>query len=293
MYVVATPIGNLRDLTLRSMDVLAEVDWIAAEDTRRTRVLLAHLNLRGKAILRLDTHAHADRVGRVVERLENGESGALVTDAGMPCISDPGAALVRAASERGLSVVAVPGPSALTAAVAVSGLVAGSFWFVGFPPRKGPERRALVTRIAGTQEPVVLFEAPGRTGSVLRELAELMPEREASVSRELTKAFEETRRGTVTELAQCADWRGEVTIVLGRWAGKATRPERTAYDIDRAIDDRLARGESAKSIARCLAHETGLSRRGLYARVHRTTDKAAYTDDESDPPLGGGAVWLG
>jgi 16S rRNA (cytidine1402-2'-O)-methyltransferase len=271
---VGTPIGNLGDLTLRAIEVLRQVSGVAAEDTRRARALLSHLGLDSKRLVRLDSHAPGANLGEVVRLLGAGESIALVTDAGMPSISDPGASLVRAVAAEGLPIAVVPGPSAVTAAVAASGLVNGPFWFVGFLPRKGRGRRELVSRIAATREPVVLFEHPGRTAGTLSELSAMSPERPATVCRELTKLFEETRRGSLAELAQQSEWRGEVTIVLG--PGNPDRPE-ASHDpeaLDQQILERIGRGDSTKAIARELGAETGLGSRAVYARVESLRNAA-------------------
>jgi len=223
LFVVATPIGNLRDITLRAVDVLREADRILAEDTRRTRALLSHLGIAGKPMDRLDAHAEGDAVQGVLARLAAGERVALVTDAGTPVVSDPGALLIRAAAERGLRVTPVPGASAVMAAVTLSGLVSSGFRFLGFLPRGGPERRTAVERVVETPEAVVLFESPQRLGETLAELAQAMPEREATVARELTKLLEEAVRGTLASLAAQAEreWLGEITLVLGPYAGRA------------------------------------------------------------------------
>ncbi len=266
LYVVGTPIGNLGDLTLRAIETLGRVSCVAAEDTRRARALLSHLNIVGKQLLRLDSHAPDQNLAKVLADLESGAEVALVTDAGMPSISDPGALLVQAVTARGLEVHVLPGPSAVTAAAAASGLVEGPFWFVGFLPRKGGERRALLARIAVAPEPVVLFENPGRTHATLSELAASNGERPACVCRELTKLHEETVRGPLAVLAERSEWRGEVTIVLGR-AG--TSPVERAHPeaVDELIRDRIQRGDSTRDIAREIALETGLGRREVYERT--------------------------
>jgi 16S rRNA (cytidine1402-2'-O)-methyltransferase len=267
LFVVSTPIGNLGDLTLRAMEVMRQVAAVAAEDTRRARALLSHLGVSGPKLLRLDAHAPEVNLRRVLELLESGKSVALLTDAGTPSISDPGAPLVRRVRERGLPVTVIPGPSALTASVALSGLVAGPFWFLGFLPRKGPRRRALLGRIQATREAVVLFESPSRTRLTLGELASLMPERTACVCRELTKVYEESVCGPLGELAARAEWRGEVTIVLGPGREESSQASTDPGDLDGQIAERLAAGDSVKDIARDLAAQTGLARRELYQRA--------------------------
>lgn len=267
LYVVATPIGNLDDLTVRASRVLAEVDAVLAEDTRRTRQLLTHLGLQ-KPLRRFDAHAEAGSVERIAKELAEGANLALVSDAGTPVISDPGAELVRAAVEAGANVIAVPGASAVLTALVASGLAGGGFRFFGFLPRSGTERLDALARIVETPEPVVFYEAGNRTGATLAELSARAPERRAAVARELTKLHEEFARGTLTELAARYaddDARGEVTIVLG------AAPAREETIDDRAIDERIDRelvsGRSAKDTADIVAAWTGLPRREVYARV--------------------------
>jgi 16S rRNA (cytidine1402-2'-O)-methyltransferase len=228
--------------------------------------LLSHLGISGKALTKLEAHADARSVERLVDRLAEGESIAYVTDAGMPCVSDPGSALVRSAIARGLRVEIVPGPSAVTAAVALSGLVDAPFWFAGFLPRRGRARADVLDRIEATADPVVLFEAPTRIRATLAELAARSPERHAAVCRELTKLHEEVVRGTLSELAGAdRDWRGEITLVLGHAPAKAIAV--SDADLDARIAERLEAGASAKEIAAELAAATERPRRELYARV--------------------------
>lgn len=269
LFVVGTPIGNLDDLTARAAATLRAVEHVAAEDTRRTRALLSHLDIHGKQLHALDANAPPQRVAGLVERLEAGESVALVTDAGMPAVSDPGAALVRAAAARGVRVEVVPGPSALTAAVALSGLVEGPFLFLGFLPRSGGKRRAALERVAATTEPVVLFEAPNRTAATLADLAALEPGRVACVCRELTKIHEETVRGSLAILAEPArEWRGEVAIVVGPGTGRPA-PRLDDAELDARITERLDAGASPRTVTDELLADSGLPRRELYARIQR------------------------
>jgi 16S rRNA (cytidine1402-2'-O)-methyltransferase len=267
LWVVATPIGNLGDLSRRAEAALRDADLVVAEDTRRTRALLSHLGIGGKPITRLDAHASDDDLARVVAVMSSeGRRVALVTDAGTPVVSDPGAEIVARAAAAGVPVVTLPGPSAAIAALSVSGF-AGGFRFFGFLPRGGAERREALARVAATEEVVILFESPQRLGQTLGELALAMPERRAVVARELTKIHEEAVRGTLTQLATVErEWLGEITLVLGPHV--ARREAALADDeIDRRIDAELARGRRAKDVADQLALETGSSKRDLYARV--------------------------
>jgi 16S rRNA (cytidine1402-2'-O)-methyltransferase len=268
LFVVATPIGNLGDLTLRAIETLRTVDRVVAEDTRRTRGLLSHLGISGKPLDRLDAHAAAPDVERVVARLREGERIALVTDAGTPLVSDPGAALVKAAIDAGVPVVAIPGACAAVAALCVSGLSTGGFRFVGFLPRSGPERREAVALVAATPETVVLYESPQRIAETLADLGRAMPARAAVVARELTKVHEELVRGTLAELATQPprEWVGEITLVLGP-AALTAGPSVSDEEVDRRIDEGLARGRRAKDLAEELSLETSLSRREVYGRI--------------------------
>ncbi|HKO93321.1 MAG TPA: 16S rRNA (cytidine(1402)-2'-O)-methyltransferase, partial [Polyangiaceae bacterium] len=215
LFVVSTPIGNLGDITRRAVEVLNLVPCVVAEDTRRTRALLSALAIASKDVRALNAHSSAEAVAQIVARLERGEDVALVTDAGTPAVSDPGRALVQGAAAHGIPIRVVPGPSAVTAAVALSGLVEGPFCFFGFLPRRGAARQRYLERIAESPEPVVIFEAPPRLTETLRELAAALPERRAFIGRELTKLYEEGLRGTLAELAARTDeWRGEIVLVI-------------------------------------------------------------------------------
>jgi 16S rRNA (cytidine1402-2'-O)-methyltransferase len=268
LYVIATPIGNMGDVTLRAVETLRAAPIVAAEDTRRTRALLEHLGIAGKRLVSVHAHSRESDVERLAEHLAAGQDVAFATDAGTPLVSDPGSALVAAAIRVGADVVPVPGPSAVLAALVKSGLASDAgFRFVAFLPREGPRRREAIESIASTPEPVVLFESPVRLGATLKELAEAMPDRTACVVREITKVHEEAIRGTLLELGEREEeWRGEITVVLG-----AHRPEdRSSIDegaIDARITLELARGVHAKAVAERIAAWSGRPRRELYARV--------------------------
>jgi 16S rRNA (cytidine1402-2'-O)-methyltransferase len=269
LYVVGTPIGNLGDITLRALETLRAVSDVAAEDTRRTRALLTHFGISGKRLHAIDAHAGEREIQKVVLRLSEGHDVALVTDAGMPTVSDPGAALVRAATARNHRVLVLPGPSAVTAASALSGLVEASFWFAGFLPRRGQKRERAIERIAACPDPVVLFEAPNRLAETLVDLAAVQSARAASVSREISKLHEETLRGSLSELAARVageDLRGEVTIVLGP-AVSDPGEELDDAELDSRIEARLREGAPTKAIAAELAALSGRPRREIYARV--------------------------
>lgn len=268
LYVVATPIGNLGDLSQRAADTLREVAVVLAEDTRRSRGLLSHLAITGKELSRLDAHASDEAIAKVVERLVAGESAALVTDAGVPGVSDPGARLIRAAVAAEVPVVPIPGASAVTAAVSVSGFVEGPFLFLGFLARQGKAREAGLERIRRASEPVVLFESPERIEKTLSELAATLPERRAVVCREITKLHEETLRGTLAELAAKQDWRGEITLVVDQASdAELEAPAPSEAELDGEIRERLAAGARTREIADDLAARHRLPRRELYERV--------------------------
>lgn len=265
LYVVATPIGNLGDLSPRAAAVLREVDLVAAEDTREAMKLLRHVG--GRARL-TSVHAHSDdrRLEEVVAALGSGRRVALVTDAGTPGVSDPGPDLVARARRAGYPVVAIPGPSAVTAALSASGLPGNRYRFLGFPPRRGEDRRAWLAEFASGPETVVCFEAPGRLGALLRDLEKACgPDRRAAVGRELTKRFEEIRTGDLGELArQFADEevRGECTVVVEGRRGPQAEPEAgQAERLARALRDAGVEGRRAAQVLESVA---GLSRNEAY-----------------------------
>lgn len=261
------------------MEVLGAVAVIVAEDTRRTRALLSHLEIRSKRLVALEAHASPEAVAHVVERLLGGDDVALVTDAGTPAVSDPGRALVAAAAERGIAVCAVPGPSAVTAAVALSALVEGPFTFLGFLPRSGGARKTQIERIARSSVPSVLFEAPQRMAETLGDLAAQIPERRAFVGRELTKLHEESLRGTLCELSALErEWRGEIVVVIAAGDAPATPDAERRELVLACLRAGLAAGASASRMARALAEVSGLSRRELYAEA-----LLAGAEESSDP----------
>lgn len=274
LYVVATPLGNLADLSQRAKDILRSVDLVAAEDTRRSRTLLSHVGARPAMV---SVHAHAPRAhaARVLRALAEDGRVALLTDAGTPGISDPGAELVRAAREAGAAVVPLPGPSAVVTALSISGLPADRYTFVGFLPRAGAGRRQLLARIAASEWTVVVFEAANRTAKLLDDLAAALgADRRAAVARELTKVHEECRTGTLPELAgyyRASPPRGEVTVVL---AGATAGPERSDPDaLRRRAQALLAQGVSRRDVAGQLAGEFGIPRNEAYRLVTAGTQR--------------------
>lgn len=269
LYVVATPIGNLGDVTMRAVDVLKSVDRIAAEDTRHTKKLLSHLGIEGKPMDAVHAHSSDRDVAKLVERLVAGESIALVSDAGTPVVSDPGDALVRGAIAAGVKVVPIPGASAVLSALVASGLAGGGgFRFFGFISRDGAARRDAIAAMCATPEPVILYESPERTKDTLRELADATPDRPACVARELTKMHEEIVRGSLRELSEReGDWRGEIVVVLGAHSPDAREETIDDAALDKRIDEALASGQHAKTIADRLAAWSGRPKREVYERV--------------------------
>jgi 16S rRNA (cytidine1402-2'-O)-methyltransferase len=270
LYLVATPIGNLEDVTLRALRVLGEADLVLAEDTRRTRILLDRHGVDARP-RSLHAHNEAARRAEVLAALDAGRDVALVSDAGTPLVSDPGERLVAAAIEAGHAVVPVPGASAVLAALTASGFATASFAFLGFLPRRAGARDAVLRSWRERPETLVLFESPRRLAATLRALAAALGDRPACVARELTKLHEELRRGTLAELAQrfAEGARGEVTIVVaGAQAGEEGgwgQSEETA--LEARIFGLASEGLGAKQIAAQLAAETGLAKRELYARA--------------------------
>lgn len=265
LYVVSTPIGNLADLSDRARATLAEVDVVACEDTRTTAKLLKHFNIHAKTVA-YHEHNEAAQALRLLARLEAGDDVALVSDAGTPLVSDPGFRLVRAAREADVQVVPVPGPSALLAALSVSGLPASPFTFFGFAPARGAARRRAIAGATGTAHTFVMYEAPGRIASLLDTLAEACPERPACLSREMTKLHEEHRSDSLAGLSAWARerrFKGELTLVVG------PAPERPGLPLESLGEtfEALRRdGLSAREAAKRLAREHGLKARDIYQR---------------------------
>jgi 16S rRNA (cytidine1402-2'-O)-methyltransferase len=271
LWVVATPIGNLGDLTPRAAEVLRSVRAVAAEDTRRTLRLFAHLGAPAPAMISLPAFDERGRLAQVIARLEAGEDVALCTDAGTPAISDPGAALVAAAWDAGARVVPVAGPSAAVAALSASGLEASRFLFAGFLPRKGGGRAEALAGLRAVPAAVVLYEAGNRLRGTLADLREALGDRRALVARELTKLHEELARGRLSQLEArfVGEVKGEVTVVVeAPAAGVAPdRPEPEELDVE--LGRRLDAGEKATEIAKAVAKARGLPRAEVYDAIER------------------------
>jgi 16S rRNA (cytidine1402-2'-O)-methyltransferase len=271
LYVVATPLGNLGDLSPRAAETLRSVHTVAAEDTRRTLGLLASIDAHPRLV---SYHAHSTekRAAALLQLLAEGRDVALVTDAGTPAISDPGTEIVAAARAAEIRVIPIPGPSAVAAALSASGLVGDRYLFVGFVPRKGAARRRWLERAAGEPMTVVFFEAPGRLGELLEDLIALCGrERHAVVARELTKLHEDIRSGTLSALRtfyEMTEPLGEVTVLLaGQSADDATGIIVDPAEVTAAIAERLDAGDSRKDVMRMVTARFGLARNEAYRLV--------------------------
>lgn len=264
LYLVATPIGNLRDMTLRALDVLAAADLVLAEDTRVTAKLLTAYGLKAK-LERCDDHASARAADIALERLKAGEVVALVSDAGTPLVSDPGYVVARAAVAEGLPVHPVPGPSSLLAALCIAGLPADRVLFAGFLPPKSAARRTALEELRPGRQTLVFFESGPRLKDSLADMAQVLGPRPAAVARELTKLYEDCVRGTLADLAvdpRCDAPRGEIVIVVGPGEAEVA----SAADADAALAEALTRlppGEAAAEVSKAL----NLPRKPLYKRA--------------------------
>lgn len=265
LYLVGTPIGNLGDMSRRAVETLGAVDLVACEDTRHTRILLDRFGVAAK-VTSLPAFDEKQRAAGLVDKLVAGQSLALVTDAGMPGISDPGSEVVRLAVEAGVRVVPIPGASAPLAALAASGLPTERFTFVGFLPRKGGGRRKALEELRGAIGTLLLFESPRRLHDTLVDLQDALGDRRACVARELTKLHEELARGRLSELAAhfSGEVLGEITLVV---EGGAPPAEDAGASLDDLLRGRLAAGVSVKDASREVAEALGLPRKDVYRRA--------------------------
>lgn len=273
LYVVATPIGNLEDITLRALRILRQVDLIACEDTRHTQKLLNHFEIRTPT-QSYHQHNEAVRAQELVERVAAGERIALVSDAGMPGISDPGERVIRAAVERGLNVIAIPGPSAVVTALVASGLPTEQFRFVGFLPARQGERRSVLEKLALVTETLVFYEAPHRITEMLRDLERVFgPNRRVAVARELTKIHEEFLRGIISEV--CAEvarreiTKGEITVIVGGKQGQQEVPSSKQSPSERIAELMTSGKLDEKDALKQTAREFGLSKSDAYREWQR------------------------
>jgi 16S rRNA (cytidine1402-2'-O)-methyltransferase len=263
LYIVATPIGNLEDITLRALRVLKEVDLIAAEDTRHTRILLDRHGIR-KPLTSYHEHNETTKAPELVARLEQGTNIALVSDAGTPAISDPGFRLVKAAIDARVGLVPIPGASAVTAVLSASGLPTDRFVFEGFLPAKQPQRRARLQTVCHETKTLVCYEAPHRLPECLDDIREILGDREIALAREVSKVHEEFLRGTVSEIRrQIADReiKGELTLVIAGWDEQATVSLEQVKQEARVL---AAQGMRVKEVAEVLGEKYGYSKKAIY-----------------------------
>ncbi len=279
LFIVATPIGHLGDLSDRAKEILARVDVVAAEDTRRTRQLLTHLELK-KKLISVHGHNEVGRIDTLRRLLEQGKEVALVSDGGTPIISDPGEKVVAALAELGFDVVSVPGPCAAIVALTVSGLPADRFTFVGFLPRTAGKANKAVAGLVATAGTLIFYESPRRVTPLLERLIEHLGDRRAVICRELTKLHEEVVRGTLSTLQERAaeGLRGEIVVLV---EGAASVRATQSVDVH-AIARQLRAGERPREVARELARRSGLSSRAAYAKVLATQNRMKADDEDAE-----------
>ena len=269
LYVVSTPIGKLEDITYRAVRILGEVRWIACEDTRHSRRLLEHYKIQ-TSLVSYHEHNEAERTLELISQLQAGASGALISDAGTPLVSDPGYRLVHAAAEAGITVEALPGPSAALAALVASGLPTDQFHFAGFLPPKQGARTRMLEDLCDEKATLIFYEAPHRMLETLEDLESVMRGREIVVARELTKMHEEILRGTAaavrSELAARDSVRGEFVILVAR----AASPPPDDTPIEEAVENRIRAGMSRMDAMKSVARERGLSKRDVYRITNPT-----------------------
>jgi 16S rRNA (cytidine1402-2'-O)-methyltransferase len=266
LYLVATPIGNLSDITHRALQVLGDVDLIACEDTRHTHKLLSHYGITTKTIS-YHEHNEQQRAEQLIDQLKQGSSIAVVSDAGTPAVSDPGFRLVRAAIENEVPVVPVPGPSALISALVAAGLPTDEFFFAGFLPARTNARRARLSELQSVPGTLIFYEAPHRLAATLKDAYEILGERDAVVARELTKVHEEIRRGRLSELSEHyerEDPRGEIVVLIDRNVISAA-PQQSS--IAAVVDQFEQDGMDQRAALKKAARELGISRAEAYRRL--------------------------
>ncbi len=267
LYIVATPIGNLEDMTFRALRILKEADLIAAEDTRHSRTLLAHFGITTRLTSYYD-HNQKLKGDLILEMLHAGKQVALISDAGTPCISDPGYRLVRDAQAAGITVVPIPGACAAITALSAGGLPTDCFTFAGFPPNKEGKRRSFLAALASAQGSVVLYEAPHRLVDTLDDIVTVLGERRVVVARELTKLHEEFLQGTASDVRQQVQdgrERGEVVLLIA--PADATVQQSEGPTAEERLQAALTKGHTVKEAAALVAAATGLPRRELYAKA--------------------------
>ena len=279
LYIVATPIGNLADITLRALDVLKTVDLVAAEDTRHTRKLLSHYDISAK-LMSCNEHNEQARAGELVKKLLAGSSVALLSDAGTPTLSDPGYRVLQAAISASIRIVPIPGPSAAIAALSAAGLPSDAFLFVGFLPNKGAKRRTRLKQLAKEPATIIFYESPNRIIALLQDIAEVLGDRQVVLGREMTKRYEEFIRGRAIEVLDAlqdrSDVKGEITLLV---SGKAALVEDFSEAVQDEIADALKAGSmgSAK-LSRELASRYGMPKNQVYEMILKM--KAELNDED-------------
>ena len=272
LYIVATPIGNLEDITQRALRVLGEVDLVACEDTRRTRVLLNHFGIKTKTIS-YHEHNEPERADQLCKLLESGKDVALVSDAGTPLISDPGFRIVNVATARGLRVIPIPGPSAFVTALSASGLPSDQFFFAGFLPARANARKVKLEELRGIPATLVLYEAPHRIAKTLKDSLDILGNRNAAVARELTKIHEEFARGSLSELAQRfsenAPTRGEIVLIISGPAASEPHDETepSSGSLIERVSELELEGLDSKAALKKAARELGMKRAEAYRLI--------------------------
>src|SRR5436190_20575064 len=272
LYLVATPIGNLEDITLRALRILKEVDQIACEDTRHTQKLLNHYNIQ-KPLVSYHEHNELTRAPELVVAMENGEQIALVSDAGVPLVSDPGYRLVTLSLRHRLPVIPIPGPSALLAALSASGLPNEEFLFAGFLPARSGERRRALERLRIEDRTIIFYEAPHRIEETLIDAHEILGDRPACIAREVTKLHEEFRRGSLAELAASLSERparGEITLLIGAAPPEEYAAQRdTSQSLAERVDELIRQAKlDRKEALKLAARERGITKRSAYHELH-------------------------
>jgi 16S rRNA (cytidine1402-2'-O)-methyltransferase len=275
LYLVATPIGNLEDITLRALRILKEVDQIACEDTRHTQKLLSHYNIQ-KSLVSYHEHNELTRAPELVVAMEQGAQIALVSDAGVPLISDPGYRLVTLCLRHRIPVVPIPGPSALLAALSASGLPNEEFLFAGFLPARTGERRRALERLRIEDRTIIFYEAPHRIEETLVEAHEILGDRPACIAREVTKLHEEFRRGSLAELAASLaekPARGEITLLIGPVPEEKSAQRDTSQSLADRVDELIRQAKlDRKEALKLAAKERGISKRAAYHELHLEPD---------------------
>ncbi len=274
LYVVATPIGNMNDITIRALKVLSEVDFIAAEDTRETGKLLAYHNIKGK-LISCHEHNETEKAQDLIERLKTGASIALVTDAGTPSVSDPGYRIVQTALQNRIQPVPIPGPSAAIAALSVSGLPTDTYKFVGFLSKKKGKRLEQLKKLATEPGTIIFYESPKRISRLLHEMLEVLGDRDAVFAREITKQFEEFHRGRITEIIKEIEQkevvRGECTLLV---SGSMRSDPVCLQDIRKVLAEELKKtGKKPSALAREMAEKYGLPRKTIYQEIVEMKDR--------------------